>query len=142
MRRYWRLLAAIAVVLSAVIGIHNLREKRAQAKRDAAYQMTLHSYSATLKPGMTRKEVEDYFHANGIVFRQMCCVDCKSSKWVWDDLAKIAQEDAPWFCSEKNIYIAFQFAGLRSPDRATGWDAEASDKLTAVSLYPWLEGCL
>jgi uncharacterized membrane-anchored protein YhcB (DUF1043 family) len=141
MRRYWRLLAAIAVVILAVVGIHNLREKKAQAKRDAAYQMTLRSYSATFKPGMTRKEVEDYFHANRIVFRQMCCVDYKSSKSVWDDLTKISQEDAPWFCSEKNIYIAFQFAGSRS-DRAPGWDAEASDNLTAVSLYPWLEGCL
>src|SRR5271163_1779999 len=137
MRRYWRLLAAIAVVLSAVIGIHNLREKRAQVKRDAAYQMTLRYYSATLKPGMTRKEVEDYFHANRIVFRQMCCVDSQSHKWVWDDLTKIAQEEHPWFCSEKNIYIAFQFAGSRPPDRAPGWDAEASDKLTAVSVYPW-----
>jgi hypothetical protein len=94
------------------------------------------------KPGMTRKEVEDYFHANGIVFRQMCCVDSQSHKWVWDDLTKIAREEHPWFCSEKNIYIAFQFDGSRSPDRAPGWDAEASDKLTAVSLYPWFEGCL
>ncbi len=141
MRRYWRLLAAIAVGVLVVIGIHNLRKKRAEAKRNAVYQTVLRSYSATLKPGMTRKEVEDYFHANGIVFRQMCCVDIKKPMGVWDDLVKIAQEDPPFVCSEKNIYIAFQFAGSRSPDRAKGWSAEASDKLIAVSLYPWLEGC-
>lgn len=140
MRRYWRLFAAIAVVVLAAIGIHNLREKRAEAKR---YQTVLRTYSGTLKPGMTRKEVEDHFHANGIVFRQMCCVNTKKSMGVWDDLVKIAQEDPPPFvCSEKNIYIAFQFAGSRSPDRAPGWSGEASDKLIAVSLYPWLEGCL
>lgn len=140
MRRYWRLFAAIAVVVLAVIVIRNLREKRAEVKRNAAYQTVLRSYSATLKPGMTRKEVEDYFHANGIVFGQMCCVDYKASKRVWDDLTKIAQEEPPWFCDAKNIYIAFQFTGSRSPD--TGPDAEPSDKLTAITIYPGLERCL
>ena len=65
----------------------------------------------------------------------MCCVDIKKSVDVWDDLVKIAQEDAPWFCSEKNIYIAFQFTGTASR-------AEPSDKLISVTVYPWLEGCL
>jgi hypothetical protein len=96
----------------------------------------------SLNQEMTRKEVEDLLRAKNKAFQQMCCVDIKKPMGVWDDLVKIAQEDAPWFCSEKNVYIAFQFAGSRPPERAPGWDAEASDKLTAVSLYPWLEGCL
>jgi hypothetical protein len=95
MRRYWRLFAAIAVVALLVVVIRNLREKRAEVNRNAAYQTVLRSYSAALKPGMTRKEVEDYFHANGIIFRQMCCVDPQSHNWVWDDLTKIAQEEHP-----------------------------------------------
>jgi hypothetical protein len=90
---------------------------------------------------MTRKEVEDYLRARHINFRQMCCVDVKTfSKGVYDDLAQIGQEDAPWFCSEKNIYIAFQFTGQAR--NAAGWGADDSDKLKTVSIYRWLEGCL
>ncbi|HLB93604.1 MAG TPA: hypothetical protein VJK27_14780 [Terriglobales bacterium] len=88
---------------------------------------------------MSRREVEDLLHARNKAFRQMCCVDIKKPIGVWDDLVKIAQEDPPWVCSGKNIYIAFQFTGTRAP--ATPPSAEPSDKLTAVSVYPWLEGC-
>ncbi len=90
---------------------------------------------------MTRKEVEDYLRTRNAPFRHMCCVDTKQFlKWVYDDLTKIGQEDAPWFCSEKNVYIAFQFAG-NSPHNG-GPSAEPTDMLTAVTIYPWLEGCL
>lgn len=58
---------------------------------------------------------------------------------VWDDLVKIAQEDTPWVCSEKNIYIAFQFAG--TGPHAAPPSAGPSDTLTAVTVYPSLEGC-
>jgi hypothetical protein len=139
--KYWLLLLAVLVITSGVIGMHNVREKRSQQKREVAYQTALRSYSGVLKPGMIRKEVEDYLRARNTPFRQMCCVDFKkSSKGVYDDLTKIAQEDAPWACSEKNIYVAFQFAG--SGPHAGAPTAEASDKLTAVTIYPWLEGCL
>src|SRR6202158_462286 len=138
--RYWPLFAAVVVVAFALLGIHNVREKRLQQKRDVAYQTALRSYSEVIKPGMTRREVEDLLHARNKVFRQMCCVDIKKSMDIWDDLIKIAQEDAPWVCSEKNIYIAFQFAGTER--HATPPRAEPSDKLTAVTIFPWLEGCL
>jgi hypothetical protein len=138
--KYWRLIAAVAVLAFAVIAINNVREKRSQRKRDVAYQTALRSYSEVVKPGMTRKEVEDLLHARNKAFRQMCCVDIKKPIGVEDDLVKIAQEDPPWVCSDKNIYIAFQFAGARP--QAAPPHAEPSDKLTAVTIYPWLEGCL
>jgi hypothetical protein len=60
---------------------------------------------------------------------QMCCVDFKdTSPRGYDDLAKIGQEPAPWACSEKNVYVAFQF--------------DSFDTLKSVTLYRWLEGCL
>jgi hypothetical protein len=143
--KYWGLLLAVVVITFAVIGIHNVREKlsqqkRSQQEREVAYQTALRSYSGVLRPGMTRKEVEDYLRARNTLFRQMCCVDLKKfSKSAYDDLVKIGQEDAPWVCSEKNIYVAFQFAGTEP--HATAPTAEASDKLIAVTKYPWLEGC-
>ncbi|MGB6383787.1 MAG: hypothetical protein WBD25_20100 [Terriglobales bacterium] len=137
--RYWPLLTTIVVIALVLIGIHNVREKRSQQRRDAAYQALLGSYSEITRPGMSRKEVEDLLHVRNQTFRQMCCVDIKKPIGAWDDLVKIAQEDPPWVCSEKNIYIAFQFTGTRAP--ATPPSAEPSDKLTAVSVYPRLEGC-
>jgi len=138
--KYWRLVAAVVVFTFVVVAINNVREKRSQQKRDVAYQTALRSYSEVFKPGMTRKEVEDFLRARNKVFRHRCCVDIKKSMDVWDDLVKIAQEDAPWVCSEKNIYIAFQFAGTEP--HPTPPSVEPSDKLTAVTIYPWLEGCL
>ena len=62
-------------------------EKRATEKREAVYQRTPLSYSNILKPGMSRKGMEDYFHSRNIVFQQMCCVDPNTfSKGVYDDL--------------------------------------------------------
>jgi hypothetical protein len=71
----------------------------------------------------------------------MCCVDRKEfSRGVYDDLVKIGQEDAPWFCSEKNVYVALEFIG---PERhSVGPSAEAYDTLTTITIYRWLEGCM
>ena len=131
----WRLPAAIAVIVAlSVVGIRHALEQRSQQKheqqkREPIYQSKLLSYSAVLKPGMSRKEVEDYLRTKNITFRQMCCVDFKdTSPRGYDDLAKIGQEPAPWACSEKNVYVAFQF--------------DSSDTLKSVTLYRWLEGCL
>jgi hypothetical protein len=121
-------------------GVRQVLEKRAEQKREVAYQSALRSYSEHFRSGMTRKEVEDYLRARNIRFQQMCCVDHKLSKTVWDDLTKIGQERAPWFCSENNVYIAFQFSGLER--KGVGGSADPSDMLMAVSVYHWLEGCL
>jgi hypothetical protein len=141
MKRWRSLILALVVVgLVAFCGPH-LLEKRAQQKREIAYELALRSYSEHFRPGMTRKEVEDYLRGRNIGFQQMCCVDDKlSSKGVWDDITKIGKESAPWSCSENNVYVAFQFIG---PARSgVGWGADPSDTLKSVSIYHWLEGCL
>ena len=140
--KHWRLLTVVLVAVAmSVIGVRHVLEKPAQQKREVAYQAALRPYSEVLRPGMTRNEVESYLRAENVRFGQMCCVDPTDlSKGVYDDLTKIGQEDAPWFCSEMNIYVAFQFTG---PDRhAVGWTADASDTLKSVTIYRRLEGCL
>ena len=90
---------------------------------------------------MSRSEVEDYLKQHKVAFRQMCCVEiADSSKGVYDDLAKIDQEEAPWFCSQKNVYVAFQFAG--KPRNGPGPEADDLDTLKAITIFRWLEGCL
>src|SRR5207245_8485015 len=143
--KHWRLLTVVLVAVAlSVIGVRHVLEKRAQQKhvlekraqqkREVAYKAALRSYSEVLRPGVTRNEVESYLRAENVRFGQMCCVDPTDlSKGVYDELTEIGQEDAPWFCSEMNIYVAFQFTG---PDRhAVGWTVDASDPLNSVSIY-------
>ncbi len=71
----------------------------------------------------------------------MCCVDRRTySLGIYDDLIKIGQEDAPWFCNEKNVYIALQFTGQSRADPTP--EAVPSDTLKTITIYHWLEGCL
>ena len=121
-----------------------LLEKRSEQKRAILYQNALHSYSERFRAGVRRKEVEDYLRAQNTPFRQMCCVQ-DNKKWILDDLTRIGHEPAPWYCSENNIYIAFQFRGPEGYPAGpiqSGPKAEDSDTLTRVTLFPWLEGCL
>lgn len=141
--RPWRftILGLLAITLVAVTVWRTL-EKREREKREVTYQRTLLSYSKVLTPGMSRKDVEDYFHSRNIVFQQMCCVDPNTfSKGVYDDLVRIGHEDAPWFCSEHNVYVAFEFAGQRASD-GNPQDAQPRDRLTAVTISHRLERCM
>jgi len=139
MRRWGLLILTLVAITLIAFGVRSVLENRAQKKREIAYETALRSYSAALRPGMTRKDVEAYLTARNQKFRLMCCVETKKfATGVYDELTKIGQEDAPWFCSEKNVYIAFEFAGpQRNPP-----EAAPSDTLSKITIYPWLEGCL
>jgi hypothetical protein len=128
---------ALAVVVS--IGMHYWFKKQAQNRREAAYHLQLLSYTQDLKTGMTRKEVEEYFRANKIEFRQMCCVaDAFSTRHSWDDLIKIGEEDVPLFCRQNNVYVAFVFTDYNKSERQDN----DLDTLKNVTIYHDLEGCL
>src|SRR5450432_2353429 len=139
--KLWRLFILVLIVGAPVaFGARYILEKRAKRKREIAYQSALQSYSERFGPGITRKEVEDYLRAGNVGFGQRCCVDGQLSKGVWDDLTKIGQEGAPWYCREHNVYIAFQFTGPKR--NSLGWTADPSDTLKAVSIFHRLGGCL
>ncbi len=80
------------VLLLTVMTVCNAAGPNAQKKREAAYQATLQSYSDVLKPGMTRKYVEDYLRSKGVTVQHLCCVDEKSAL---ADLSKIGKEKHP-----------------------------------------------
>ena len=56
-----------------------------------------------------------------------------------DDLVKIGAESTPWFCSENNVYIAFEFNPKSHGEQS---DTNDSDVLKRVSVFHQLEGCL
>lgn len=139
MKRWLALLVLLLALSVCLFSIRYVSKTRAQRRRALAYEATLRSYSKALKPGMPRKDVEDYLKANNVSFYHMCCVRATgSSDGAYDDIAKVGHEDAPWYCSQNNIYIAFLFIG---PKRVAT-TADPSDRLTSIELYPHLEGCL
>jgi hypothetical protein len=137
MKRWSLLILALLVVALFAFAMHHASREREQQEHEAAYQSTLRSYSAVLKLGMSRTDVEGYLNAKKVRFSQGCCIVQYAS--AWDDLTKIGQEDSPWYCSEQNIYVAFQFAAVERPKLLR---ADASDTLTAVTIVRRFEGCL
>ena len=141
MKRILLFLLVLSVGSLIALGVRYELKNLTRDKREVAYQSAVRSYAHVLKLGMTRKEVEDYLRAKKLEFRQTCCVDMKEyKKGSWDDLVKIGEEDAPWFCNFTAIYVAFQFTGRGQFDGM--WRADDSDKLTAVTLYRQYDKCL
>jgi hypothetical protein len=141
----WPIKPVLAVVTLSLVGVGIRQEVRyqAQKRRAASYETTLRSYGDVLKPGMSRKEVEDYLRAKNTRFTQMCCVEAETSaeRSSWDDLVKIGNEDAPWFCGAKAFYIAFQFIDYERQGALVRKDNDL-DTLKSVTVYPMLEDCL
>jgi hypothetical protein len=122
------------------IGVRYAWKKQAKQKREIGYQSALRSYSEVLKPGMTREEVENYLRTKNTEFRHMCCINGEIAKGVWDDLTKVGEEDAPWYCGEHNVYIAFQFTSHKRQEGT--WEAHPTDVLKSITVHHELEGCL
>jgi hypothetical protein len=140
-----RVLASILVVVTlsaGVLAVRYERRKTEEKKREASYQSTLTTYTQALKPGITRKEVEDYLRKKNLSWGQICCVDSTetSSRHSMDYLVLIGREDPPWFCSENNVYVAFEFddRGVHGPH----WDNNDADELKTIKVWHHLDGCL
>ena len=74
-RQYWLLLLMVVIALFAIP--YELQKRLdASHRSEAAYQSALRFYTQELKPGMTRKDVEEYLQAKQIFF-QRCCLDEK-----------------------------------------------------------------
>ena len=151
--RRWLLLVSVVIVVIVLTTIDPryvwkyVWKTETMKKRDAAYQSALQAYSQNLQPGLTRREVENYLRVRDISFGQMCCVDERSA---FADLVKVGQEDAPWYCSEYYVYVAFEFVAAESHPRwgTFLWDSRAranlddSDVLKKVRIFRKLGGCL
>jgi hypothetical protein len=140
MKRPLLLILVFVTIAVSVLGIRYALKKNAKRNREASYQVALASYRQPLRPGMTRKEVEDYLRAKNIPFSQMCCVE-DFSKHSWDDLTKIGAEDTPWFCGEYNVYVAFQFTDHKE-QHERWWRGNNLDTLKSITIYNKLENCL
>lgn len=133
----WLVLAIVAmIVVSAIIALRSRAASEAMRKREAGYQLALQAYSRVLRPGMSRRQVEDYLHGKGTVFEQVWCVEDRTA---FADLVRIGEEDHPWYCSVNYVYVAFQFAATEGHPPLKAYD---SDVLKDVGILSQLGGCL
>ena len=139
------IVAAAAVIAISLWFVQHIRDRHEAAERESTYQTVLAQYAVEVKPGMTREQVERHLQTNGKGFKQMCCVTNFKGKYVgfdragYDDLVKIAGESVPFFCSENNVYIAFEF-NPKSAGEAS--HTNPSDILKTVSVFHQLERCM
>jgi hypothetical protein len=98
------------------------------------------SYSEVLKPGMTRKDVEDYFRANKVQFSQMCCLEA-SHKHSFDDLIKIGTLHFPVPCGDTSYYVAFRFSDQTEHPPVGFMKAENLDTLRSITTINWVDDC-
>lgn len=144
MKRIILVLLALVAIGVVAFGVHRRLEMNAKKNRQGTYKTKLRSFTEALTPGMTRKQVEDYFHANKVAYSEECCVvfDNSDHRHSFDELVKVGQEDHPWYCGENNVYIAFQFADFKK--QVPDWQIKDNDldTLTAITIYNQLENCL
>ena len=129
MNRWLPVLIGVILALSTVAAFRNHIKSEAKKKREAVYESTLQAYSQNLKPGWTRKAVEDYLRTNNTFFTQICCIKERSAL---ADLVKIGEEDAPWYCSEHWVHIAFEYAAVEQHDSVK---ANGTDILKTIMIF-------
>ena len=105
-------------------------ETQAQVKRESTYQAALRTYSQIIKPGMKRKEIEEYLRSNKIEF----------SKLSLDDITKIGEDVPSWFCGSSGVYVRFHFTGVKSLESQS--KANDEDTLDEINIFHRAERCL
>ena len=131
------LLGVLALCLMG-FGVDSTVRRNIQRKHQVIYESIVREYSAELKTGTPRKDVEQLLRSKGQPFQQTCCL-LNGNRSAYEDLVKIGSEPAPWYCSENDVYIVFEFY---SPTHAGMPNAQPSDSLERIAVSPWLQGCL
>jgi hypothetical protein len=98
------------------------------------------TYSQVLKPGMTRKEVEDYFRANKVQFSQECCVG-GSIIHSLVDLIKIGTQHIPLPCGDTPYYVAFIFDYHTQHPPVRLLPADDLDTLRSITTFDRVDDC-
>jgi|ERR1700722_12103833 len=98
------------------------------------------TYSQALKPGMTRKEAEDYFRANKIQFSQECCVG-GSNIHSLVDLVKIGTRHLPVPCGDSIYYVAFIFDEQTGHPPERILQADGQDTLQSITTFDRVDDC-
>ena len=74
-KKRWCVFISVAALLGIVVfTVQRTAAKRAEQGRKLEYQSLFKDYSAALKPGMTRAEVEAFLRSKNRTVRPWCCL--------------------------------------------------------------------
>jgi hypothetical protein len=99
------------------------------------------SYSQNIKPGMTRKVVEDYLRANKVQFGQMYCVGGGGPKHSLDDVIPIGTTHFPVPCGDTDYLVVFVFDDQTQHPPARFMQADDMDTLRSIKTVSWVADC-
>ena len=125
------LLGCVALLL--MVPLYYVAQSRLQERN---FQLTLNRYSHLLKPGTSRKHVEEILRSRGVVFER-CCIDAASA---YTDLVALGWEDSPWYCDRHLVCVAIEFVATEAPHPVD--TALDSDGLKTIKLTRQEGGCL
>jgi hypothetical protein len=132
MKKHLRNLGLILVGL-ATIGITAayIWHSHLARVREESYQSTLRSVSLDLRPGTTRKRVEQYVQSRGAKLERVCCIGHQP----FQDVMLIGREEKPWYCGQHNVYLEFDFGSAE-------YTLSDTDPLRSISIVHKLDDCL
>lgn len=127
-----------------------VRTPEQQSKHDDAhYSSALSPYLRDLKPGVSRKEVEDYLNAKRIKFGRGCCAATTLNSYTpnralvdtLDDWVPLREEMRPWPCGTADVSIAFEFKRTRPNNGTRRLEVDDSDTLQEIHIMKSID-CL
>jgi hypothetical protein len=133
----WIIVIVLVLAASAysAFGVVKAHKKR---KLAAETEAALFHYSQSLRPGLTRKEVEHYLQGQHTLSSERCC---SVGRRAFSTSVKVGDDDTPWYCSEWPVYILFEFTAAHA--QANGFTPpNPDDVLDQVNLGSNGEGCL
>lgn len=107
------------------------KDRVGASHRQEIYQSILDSYSATMKSGMTRAQVEDGLRMRGVKFSSIGLDEGASNA----EITKIGFETGPWYCTGFDFYVAFHFTGPPGSE-------DSSETLRKISIESLPVDCL
>ena len=153
----WFLRAAClfaSIALCALLSDCLFPHRAGVGKKEEAYNVILSGYSADLRVGTKRAEVEDYLRQKHVEFGQLWPVDVPTpvgEKHAFADLVRVGHNHNGWpFCDGVSIYIAFVFVGASPGGALVSRDPllnalpsrDPADALKEIKLFSKADNCL
>ena len=136
-RWFWGIVA-LFIAIGCIVALRNIEKAKRREEHHAEYEAALTKFSQALKPGATRKQVEDYLRGQNLRFYRVCC---SNDQHAFATEVRVGQEEHPWFCSEWNVYVYFEFT-TTEPDRYPIRPGSDGDTMSDMHLVSRGEGCL
>jgi hypothetical protein len=115
---------ALILVLALLIYSHVK-----QNRREATYRAAIEHFQHDLALGLSRSEIEKYFHSRGVEYSWQNGANAAAYT------VMIGEETGGLVCKSWKVYIALEFdASAQSTNHRSSLDPDPADKLTQIHI--------